>query len=167
MKLIATKEEADELIKLNLLEPNDSTTYVLRLKPDARNNQRTIDVEIDMNTNVNTKVVSNTLNDIEDFYQRIREVFPTKILNEAASRNLRTGNTDKIKSRIKELSKKFNFNDVITAAKFEIENRTRTKELRFMKALPTWLNDEENIISQIENSKDYVTNTTNRNVELF
>lgn len=170
MKLIITRSEANDLIKLNLLEPIDSTNYVIRLKPDAKNTQRTINVELMLeDVELIEKNNSNSQNkiNIDDFYSRIREIFPTNIQNEGVSRNLRTGNTDKIKSRIKELCKKYNFDDVINAAKYEVEKRIQSKELKFMKALSAWLNDEENIISQIENNKNNDNNLNQRNVTLF
>lgn len=175
MKLILTDEELDDLLKRRALIPNNGG-YALKIPDENSKSSVYIEVSTDVNlsiTEYNTslpvalephKVIVKS--DVESLYHELRKEFPVdthkSIWNRSGGVNLRTGKKISILKSCKELLQDFTREQIIQAAKYEVQSRinysskTNKDELQYMKRLGTWVNDATNIEAMLERMQDDV-----------
>lgn len=154
MHLVATIEEIEENAKLGILKLVSKDEYMIETRPDAFGKIHQIKVLVE-HAAVQNKVLS-----VDAYLQQ----FPTiaesakllKLVSSKLSRNLRTGNKDKIQRKLLSLSKQFTPEEIAGAIKEEIElrvtqsNKTGRNELNYMQGAEAWCNNTANVEEMVE-----------------
>ena len=173
MKLLCSDEELNQLVKHNVVEPINHSTFALNLKANLLGECMRIEIETSNNISYVDKTkeqVSDKTKTIDEVYNEIRVIFPIDTLapfGREGGRNLRSGGKDKVMSNIKKLKELgYNLQSIINAAKYEVWYRisasnAQENKLEYMTALLAWLNNTANIDAMIERSLNSVefTNT--------
>ena len=172
MTIILSPLELDNLLLLGvvkLLEPN---VYGIDTKPDLRGKCHTLRVSI--SNDDNSKVSKDfTKKELDDYTDRYINAFPTikemnimlKPYGLTAFRNLRVGNKTKIGQGLLKLLKKYSIEQIVSAIKHEVKNRLqssilkKTNDFQYMQSSLSWLNNDCNIETLIEEMNDSSSNS--------
>lgn len=167
MKISLTKQEAQLLIDKKLLKPLGDNLYQLSIRSPVSELFINLDVVIDITKEekriIQYKTQSKDFIDMK--FEELKIAFPRDDSNGEfpKTRVLITGQGDS-KDRFRRLIKEegFEADDIIKAAKYEAQWRIRAgilakqNKLSFMQAMPSWLNNPDNIKVQIEDMIDDV-----------
>lgn len=162
MQLVCGNEELNELFNLGVLKVKSQGEYYIETKPNIKGESHIILVCV--STDVQTK---NNVLHVDDFIK----AFPTPLeskqlllgINGNMTRSLRTGVKIKMQKKLQELSKKYTKEQIVAAVKFEVNQRVENSllvgknELQYMQAAGSWINNDaniESIIEELENSNE-------------
>ena len=173
MKLLCSDDELNKLVKHNVVEPINHSTFALNLKANLLGECMRIEIETNNNISYVDKTkeqVSDKTKSVDEIFNELRDVFPIDTLvplGREGGRNLRSGRKDKILAHIKKHTETgYDLQSIINAAKYEVWYRVNASnsnenKLDFMQGLEAWLNNTDNIDAMIQRSLNSVefTNT--------
>lgn len=185
MKLICTKQELDELITHNIVEPKGNGEFLIYAKANLMGVNHSIDIVIDNIDKVTrtspakveaSKKIVDDNKTLSEWYDELRDVFPTdteKPFGREGGRNLRSGSKDLIITRLAKLQDTgYSLRAVVNAAKYDVWYRINSSlgdnKLEFMQGLVAWLNNTGNIDAMIDrglNSSEFQAYLENNNGE--
>jgi hypothetical protein len=164
LKLVCNDDELNDLVKLNIVEPQGNGKFKIYTKANLKGETTPIDIDHD---NVNVVAVTDDgipksdIKTIDGWLAALKNVFPTNSAAhlEQEGRNLRTGNKLRLKKRIQALiDESYNMDAVLMAAKYEVWFRKKTStvgnnSLDFMQGMEAWLNNTSNIDAMIDRAQ--------------
>lgn len=155
MQIVCSEDELKELFSLGVLKVKSQNEYYIETKPDIRGESHIVLVCVSTDVPAKTNVLH-----VDDFIK----AFPTPLearqlllgINGNMTRSLRTGVKLNMQKKLQKLSAKFTKEQIIAAVKYEVNQRVENSlllgknELQFMQAAGSWLNNDANIESIIE-----------------
>ena len=166
MRLECSKDELNNLISHQIVEPRGDNKFVINTKPNLVGKTIQIPIEyVNVESSGDDLIEKNvTVKNVEDWYTEYRKSFPIDIEKAIGNEhsegtNLRTGKKDKIIKKLKDLAEVgYDLNNVIAAVKYEIwwrvnetiKDGKKDNKLQYMRRMEAWINDTENLDTMIE-----------------